>query len=135
LLPNDSDLEYTLISLPLKGNIQLNPDGSFTYTPPTEFCGEISFGYQVCNTNSNCCEQGTGIIKVTQNCPEICGNEIDDDGDGEIDYQEEDCQGIEDGWPQVYVPASTWLCDSTGYIFDVEFALPGFNYSCSIYST
>ena len=35
------------LTLPVKGQIALNPDGRVTYTPPAGFTGEDGFTYQV----------------------------------------------------------------------------------------
>jgi hypothetical protein len=42
-----SDLAIGLNSVPLHGNLVLNNDGSFTYTPAVDFSGVDNFGYQV----------------------------------------------------------------------------------------
>ena len=52
VLANDSDVEddpltVTLIQGPQHGTLTLNSDGSFTYTPDTDFSGEDTFTYQV----------------------------------------------------------------------------------------
>jgi VCBS repeat-containing protein len=51
VLANDSDAEgnklrATLVSNPDRGSLVLNADGSFTYTPGTDFCGTDSFIYK-----------------------------------------------------------------------------------------
>ena len=51
-LANDSDpdgdpLRLTALTLPIKGQIAPNADGSVTYTPPMGFTGEDGFTYQV----------------------------------------------------------------------------------------
>jgi uncharacterized repeat protein (TIGR01451 family) len=54
VLDNDSDLDGDLltaawISGPLNGLLTLNPNGSFTYTPASNFNGGDSFTYQACD--------------------------------------------------------------------------------------
>jgi len=39
-------LTAVLVSGPAHGTLTLNPDGSFTYTPAENFCGEDSFTYK-----------------------------------------------------------------------------------------
>jgi VCBS repeat-containing protein len=51
VLGNDSDVEgdhltAVLVSGPSHGTLTLNEDGSFTYTPEENFCGEDSFTYK-----------------------------------------------------------------------------------------
>ncbi|WP_170069485.1 Ig-like domain-containing protein [Spirosoma pollinicola] len=55
VLTNDSDpqglpLTASLLSPPTSGTVTLNPDGTYTYTPPTGFTGPASFCYSVSNT-------------------------------------------------------------------------------------
>jgi VCBS repeat-containing protein len=53
VLGNDYDVDgnelltSVLVSGPAHGTLTLNPDGSFTYTPAENFCGEDSFTYKV----------------------------------------------------------------------------------------
>ncbi|WP_170069472.1 Ig-like domain-containing protein [Spirosoma pollinicola] len=55
VLTNDSDpqnqpLVATLLSQPTSGTVVLNPNGTYTYTPPSGFTGVASFCYSVSNT-------------------------------------------------------------------------------------
>ncbi len=57
VLGNDADPEGDKISIvsytqPGNGIVNLNPDGSFTYTPNTDFCGTDRFSYKI--TDSMC---------------------------------------------------------------------------------
>jgi hypothetical protein len=52
VLDNDTDddsdaLSATLETDPPTGSLVFNPDGSFVYTPPSDFQGEVQFIYQV----------------------------------------------------------------------------------------
>jgi hypothetical protein len=52
VLSNDSDINgdpitLALVSPPAQGAFTLNADGSFSYTPPTDFDGETTFTYRV----------------------------------------------------------------------------------------
>ncbi len=56
VLANDTDgdgdpLTVQLVSGPSHGSLTLNPDGSFTYTPNSNFNGEDSFTYRVSDGN------------------------------------------------------------------------------------
>lgn len=42
------------------GNVVINSDGTFTYTPPTDFTGTDSFEYTVHNTNGS----GIGVVQI-----------------------------------------------------------------------
>jgi hypothetical protein len=52
VLANDSDPDSTVLTVQLVGQVSigtlvLNPDGSFEYTPPANYYGDVSFRYQV----------------------------------------------------------------------------------------
>jgi uncharacterized repeat protein (TIGR01451 family) len=72
VLPNDSDPDgnlnpssVTLVSGPSSGTLVLNPNGTFTYTPTTNFVGDVVFRYQVCDTGMPVlCDQADVTIKV-----------------------------------------------------------------------
>jgi uncharacterized repeat protein (TIGR01451 family) len=44
--PDDDPLQAVLASAPVSGTLDLNPDGSFSYTPTMGFVGEDAFSYQ-----------------------------------------------------------------------------------------
>ncbi|WP_165358926.1 Ig-like domain-containing protein [Spirosoma sordidisoli] len=55
VLTNDRDpqgqpMTVSLLSQPTSGTVVLNPDGTYTYTPPTGFTGTTSFCYAATNT-------------------------------------------------------------------------------------
>ncbi len=57
VLANDSDVEnqtlnVTTVSNPGNGTLNLNPNGTFTYTPNTDFSGFDTFTYEVCDNGS-----------------------------------------------------------------------------------
>ena len=58
VLANDTDAEFDIleaqiVSLPSNGQLVLNPDGSFTYTPLTGFSGVDSFRYTASDGTEN----------------------------------------------------------------------------------
>jgi hypothetical protein len=64
----EDDLSATLVSGPANGQVILNPDGSFTYTPKPGFCGTDSFIYAA--SDAVCSGQATANIVVVCNvCP------------------------------------------------------------------
>jgi len=70
VLNNDSDSDGSLVpgsvsivSGPAHGTLLVNPDGSITYTPNTNYHGPDAFSYQVCD-NDGACDQATVTISV-----------------------------------------------------------------------
>ncbi len=57
VLDNDTDPDGDILTVtttpvadPVNGQLILNPDGTFTYTPAKDFSGEAFFTYEVCDT-------------------------------------------------------------------------------------
>ena len=75
LLSNDSDIDgdnlvimTTPIETPNNGELIINPDGTFEYTPNPEFAGEDTFTYEVCDDGTpSLCDEVTVTITVTPN--------------------------------------------------------------------
>ncbi len=71
VLVNDSDVDNTLAELSVtvvddvdNGTLTLNSDGSFTYTPDANFCGEDTFIYEVSDGTLT----DTATVTITVNC-------------------------------------------------------------------
>ncbi len=73
LFTNDSDpdggdaitLTTNAVVEPSNGTVELNTDGTFTYTPAAEFSGTDSFTYEVCDDGTpNLCETATVTMTV-----------------------------------------------------------------------
>ena len=69
VLTNDSDpegnaLTASLITAPVHGTVVLNANGTFTYTPNTNFSGIDSLIYRVCD-NASLCDTATVIFDIT----------------------------------------------------------------------
>ena len=71
VLANDTDADGTTlvvnttpISNPTNGTLQLNPDGTFTYTPNAGYVGTDSFRYEACDPDGNCAQ---GTVQITIN--------------------------------------------------------------------
>ncbi len=67
VLSNDSDIDgdtllAVLESAPLTGTLSLNPDGSFAYTPPTDFAGQVSFTY---HANDGTLDSNSATVTLT----------------------------------------------------------------------
>ncbi|MBW8682987.1 Ig-like domain-containing protein [Chitinophaga rhizophila] len=69
VLTNDTDIEgdaltASLVTAPVNGTVVLNTDGSFTYTPNTDYNGLDSLVYQVCdNGTPSLCD--TAVLRLT----------------------------------------------------------------------
>lgn len=75
VLANDSDVDSatltaSLAAAPSNGVLQVNPDGSFTFTAPAGFDGAVTFTYHV--TDGVSTSLATVTITVTGNQPPIC---------------------------------------------------------------
>jgi uncharacterized repeat protein (TIGR01451 family) len=65
LEPDGQPLSATLLIQPVNGSLIFNPDGTFTYTPTTDFEGQDSFTYQACdNAIPELCDDALVQIEV-----------------------------------------------------------------------
>ncbi|MFI8380502.1 Ig-like domain-containing protein, partial [Leeuwenhoekiella sp. NPDC079379] len=68
---------FTVVTQPTNGTLVFNPDGSYTYTPNTDFIGDDTFTYQICDGGSpQACDTASVYIQVvpletTQNDPPV----------------------------------------------------------------
>ncbi len=75
VLTNDEDEEgdnltvnTTPVGTTVGGTVVLNPDGTYTFTPTTDFTGEASFQYEVCDDGSPMvCDTAEVTIEVFDN--------------------------------------------------------------------
>ena len=102
-IPGRRAVQAELINPPSHGELELNPDGSFTYTPDPDYTGEDSFTYRIhTNQTSSNVASVTILIPdriaptVTWISPTISGERYDA-GEGEIiplEVQASDNQAI-----------------------------------------
>lgn len=67
LTANDEDsgeLYYEITTQPIKGEIALNEDGSFVYTPRENKKGRDYFGYKAVDPDGNYSQEATVIIRI-----------------------------------------------------------------------
>ncbi|MCX7843915.1 MAG: cadherin-like domain-containing protein, partial [Candidatus Bipolaricaulota bacterium] len=74
VLANDSDpdgdaLTAELVSGPTQGTLTLNPNGSFTYTPPANFAGTVTFTYRAKDSDGAYSSTATVTITVENRAP------------------------------------------------------------------
>ena len=66
-MDEDSDkLFYEITTQPVKGEIQLNEDGSFVYTPRENKKGRDYFGYKAIDPEGNYSQEATVIIRINK---------------------------------------------------------------------
>ncbi|MGF1638203.1 MAG: Ig-like domain-containing protein, partial [Cyclobacteriaceae bacterium] len=87
--PDGDDLlvNTTPVTLPMHGDLVLESDGTFTYTPDQDFTGEDDFTYQVCDNGApSLCAEAEVRITVLEGSTELIIYEgISPDGDGKND--------------------------------------------------
>ena len=72
---------FTLVNGPSNGTLTLNADGTYTYTPATDYVGEDTFEYQVCDGgNPIACDTAMVTIEIVddpilENDPPIANND------------------------------------------------------------
>ena len=72
VLGNDTDAETaSLVSGPARGELDLRSDGSFTYSPPDDFVGTVTFTY-VAEAAGQQSEPAAVTITVTELTPDRC---------------------------------------------------------------
>ena len=75
VLTNDIDPEgdvltvmTTLVSQPSNGTVTINTDGIYTFTPTTDYIGEATFQYEVCDNGApTVCDTASVTIQVINN--------------------------------------------------------------------
>ncbi len=65
--PDNDTLSAIKLTDPLHGNLTLNSDGSFTYIPDPDFCGQDSFTYEAFDGDLS--DQATVVIEVLCETP------------------------------------------------------------------
>jgi gliding motility-associated-like protein len=65
----------------VNGNVSMNPDGTYTYTPGVNFLGSDTFTYQVCDVDEDC-STATVLVKINKNPEVFVPNVFTPNGDG-----------------------------------------------------
>ncbi|HET7481047.1 MAG TPA: cadherin-like domain-containing protein [Rubrobacteraceae bacterium] len=99
--PNGRPLHAELKTGPANGTLDLNEDGSFSYTPAADFSGTDSFVYESCNNiEPEICDEGTVTITVNPvNDPPFADDDsatTDEDTAVVIDVKDGDSPGPAD---------------------------------------
>lgn len=62
--PEGDLITFELTTDPVKGNVELESDGRFIYTPAEGKKGRDYFGFRAVDCNGSCSQEGTVIIKI-----------------------------------------------------------------------
>ena len=64
--PEGDPLTYRITTAPVKGTVDLQPEGSFVYTPGEGKRGKDYFGYVAEDPEGHCSQEATVIIQITK---------------------------------------------------------------------
>ncbi|NNC94677.1 MAG: Ig-like domain-containing protein [Chitinophagales bacterium] len=108
----------SIVSGPFNGTATINADGSIDYIPNIAFTGADSFAYSICDTSGIVCDTAFVFLQVAALGSELCGNGIDDDGDGLADCLDSDCSIA---IPDTIANTNNILCEgATNIIFSTN---------------
>jgi len=65
----------------INGDVTMNPDGTYTYTPRVNFLGYDTFAYQVCDVDGDC-SNAMVLVKIIKNPEVFVPNVFTPNGDG-----------------------------------------------------
>ena len=74
--PESDTLSYTVLSNPLQGDLVLNSDGTFTYTPNANYNGTDSFSYVVCDSQGSCDSALVNINVIPVDDPVVANDDL-----------------------------------------------------------
>ena len=79
--PDDDALQYNLTSAPVRGEVELHDDGTFTYTPAKNKVGEDSFTFTVTDTAGNVSNEATVEIEILKPTDKLTYGDMTGDSD------------------------------------------------------
>ena len=79
--PDGDTLQYNLTSAPKRGSVEVNNDGSFTYTPAKNKVGKDSFTYTVTDTAGNVSNEATVQIEILKPIDKVTYSDMAGDPD------------------------------------------------------
>lgn len=77
----DAIISYQLATPPVKGDVTINPDGSFIYTPAENKRGKDYFGYTATDAKGNTSQEATVIISLMKQKTEVTYSDLVGSGD------------------------------------------------------
>ena len=78
--PDGETLQFVISTEPVKGEIDLKEDGHFVYTPRDGKRGRDYFGYRVVDTEGNCSQEATVIIRIEKQKKNVFYSDLAGDG-------------------------------------------------------
>lgn len=118
--PDNEELHYTLLGGPQHGELTLDEDGHFTYTPDLNFSGSDSFIYEACDAE-NACGEATVTIEVlpVNDAPVVSDSEVsgfrDEIISGEVYSQASDVDNEVLSFNEVTGPQNgVWILENNG---------------------
>jgi large repetitive protein len=76
-IPNSANNKWTLVKQPIHGKIQMNQDGTFTYTPDADYNGNDNFSYKLCDLDGDCDDAIVFItVKPVNDSPDANNDEF-----------------------------------------------------------
>ena len=69
--PDGDKVTFEITTNPVKGKIDLDEDGHFVYTPADGKRGKDYFGYKAVDSDGNCSQEATVIIKIQKQSSKI----------------------------------------------------------------
>jgi len=75
--PDGDDISFEITTNPVKGDIELNEDGSFIYTPLNNKKGRDYFGYKAIDSEGNYSQEATVIIKIEKQQKNVMYSDMD----------------------------------------------------------
>lgn len=79
--PEGKALEYTLSSAPKRGTVELNPDGTYTYTPSKNKVGKDSFTFTATDPAGNISNEATIQIEILKPADKLRYGDMSGDPD------------------------------------------------------
>ncbi len=73
------DVTFELTTEPLKGTVELSPDGYFIYTPDEGRRGRDYFGFRAVDANGSASQEGTVIIRLVKQKTKLTYADMDGD--------------------------------------------------------
>jgi len=87
--PDGDEITVASYTQPSSGTVEMNPDGSFTYTPNENYCGTDSFTYKVTDGECDPMYQDEATVTIDVACVscEVTGSDTLTFDDKKVDWQ------------------------------------------------